>query len=95
VTRADGSVVRAMCAEGRARLVAQHLAQVLRMTSTALSRAGLGSFHRGVIDTDGGTTFVLSDVDLILTATLDRDVDVNAALAEVGRLPRALGLERS
>jgi tetratricopeptide (TPR) repeat protein len=86
VTRPDGALVRTTCADERATLVSQHMKQVLGMSSTTLARAGLGSLRRGIIDTDSGTTLVVSDVGLVFTATLDLGVDVGAALLEVERV---------
>jgi tetratricopeptide (TPR) repeat protein len=92
VARTDGTLVHApRTTEERARAIVQHVTQAGRIASVALSRAGLASLRHAVIDSDGGATFVLSDGGLILTATEDGDVDLDAGLANVTRLSRALG----
>jgi tetratricopeptide (TPR) repeat protein len=92
VARTDGALVHvAQISEERAKAIAQHLAQVVRIASATLSRAGLGPLRHAVIESDSGATFLLSEGRLILTATEDCGVDPAAGLANVGRLSRAIG----
>jgi tetratricopeptide (TPR) repeat protein len=92
VARSDGALVHVVqISEERAKAIAQHLAQVVRIASATLSHAGLAPLRHGVIESDSGATFVLNEGRLILTATEDCGVDPSAGLANVGRLSRALG----
>jgi tetratricopeptide (TPR) repeat protein len=92
VARTDGTLVHApRMNEERARAIVQHVTQAVRIASVTLSRAGLAPLCHAVIDSNGGATFVLSDGGLILTATEDGEVDLDAGLANVTRLSRALG----
>jgi tetratricopeptide (TPR) repeat protein len=86
LTRTDGTVLFVRSDEERGSHVAQHLTKVYRMASAALSRAGLGPLRRGAIATESGTTFILSDGDTVLSATLEGQVEIGAGLAQVGRL---------
>ena len=93
VARTDGTLVQApQMNEERAKAVAQHLTQVVRIASATLSRSGLAPLRHAVIDSDSGAMFVLSDGGLILTATEDRGVDLGTGLADVKRLSRSLGV---
>lgn len=91
MTRTDGSLVFVGAKGERGSQLAQHQIQVYRMASAALSRAGLGGLRRGAIDTGSHMIFLLSDPDLVLSATLDGTVDIGAGLAQVGRLWTELG----
>jgi len=86
MTRTDGTLIFARADEERGSQLAQHLIQVYRMASATLSRAGLGTLRRGAIDSGTHMTFLVSDANLILSATLDGNVEVGAGLAQVGRL---------
>jgi tetratricopeptide (TPR) repeat protein len=94
VARADGTVVRAGVDVDDERLtpLAQHLTQVQRMASATLGRAGFGPLHHGVIETGTGTTFLLSESDLFLSATLSDSNEIGAGLAAVGALWTTLGI---
>jgi tetratricopeptide (TPR) repeat protein len=91
VTRLDGVIVYSKIDEERAGQVAQHLIQVYRMASATLARAGFGIPRRSVIDTGSQMTFVLSDTDHLLSATLDGNVEIGAGLAQTGRLWTEIG----
>lgn len=92
VARTDGALVHvAQISEERGKAIAQHLAQVVRIASATLSRAGLSPLRHAVIDSDGGATFLLTEGSLILTATEDCGADLGAGLANVGRLSTTLG----
>jgi len=95
VTRADGGLLRsgADIDDERAKSLAQHLTQVQRMASATLGRAGLGPLRHAVIETGAGTTFLLHERDLFLSATLGEAVEIGAGLATVGALWATLGLE--
>ena len=94
VTRTDGTLVRAWLDvdDERTKPLAQHLTQVQRMASATLERAGLGPLDHGVIETGAGTTFLLSEGDLLLSATLGESVEIGAGLATVGALWTTLGI---
>ncbi len=91
MTRTDGTVVFVRADGERRSQLAQHQIQVYRMASATLSRAGLGTLRRAAIDTGSHMTFLLSDRDVVLSATLDGTVEVGAGLAQVGRLWTELG----
>ena len=96
VTRADGTLVRTVSVEPeRAQALAEHLTRVRRMASATLGRAGLGQLRHAVIETGAGTTFLLGEGDLFLSATLGEAVEIGAGLAEVGALGVALGIKPS
>lgn len=91
--RADGSLVLTRTEEDRGRQLAQHVMQVYRTASATLSRAGLGSLRSAAIDTGSLMTFLLTDADLIYSATMDGKVDVAAGLARIRRLRTDLGVK--
>jgi tetratricopeptide (TPR) repeat protein len=93
VTRADGSVVRARVDDERAQALAHHMAQVHRMASATLARAGLGPLRRGVVETGGGMTLLVSDAGLILSATVDGQLEIGAGLIRIGELGTKLGIK--
>jgi tetratricopeptide (TPR) repeat protein len=93
VTRADGSVVRAQVDDERARSLAHHMAQVHRMASATLARAGLGPLRRGVVKAGAGMTLLVSDVGLILSATVDGQLEIGAGLIRIGELGTKLGIK--
>jgi len=93
MTRTDGTLVFARTDAERGNQLAQHLTQVYRMASATLSRAGLGALRRGAIDSGSHMTFLVSDANLILSATLDGNVEVGAGLAQVGRLWTEIGVK--
>ena len=95
VTRTDGSVVRARVDDERAQSLAHHMAQVHRTASATLARAGLGPLRRGVVETGGGMTLLLSDAGLILSATVDGHVEIGAGLIQIGQLGTKLGIRAS
>jgi tetratricopeptide (TPR) repeat protein len=88
VARADGTVVRAGADvdDERMKPLAQHLTQVQRMASATLGRAGLGPLHHGVIETGTGTTFLVSESEVFLSATLSDSIEIGTGLAAVGAL---------
>jgi tetratricopeptide (TPR) repeat protein len=93
VARADGTVVRAGADvdDDRVKPLALHLTQVQRMASATLGRSGLGPLDHGVIETGTGTTFLLRESDLFLSATLTESIEIGAGLAAVGALWATLG----
>ena len=95
LTRADGSVVQARVDGARAQALAHHLAQVHRMVSATLARAGLGPLRRGVVETRGEMTLFVSDAGLILSATVDGHVAIAAGLIQLGALGTQLGMKTS
>ena len=95
LTRADGSVVQAPVDDTRAQALAYHLAQVHRMVSATLARAGLGPLRRGVVETPGEMTLFVSDAGLILSASVDGDVGIAPGLIQIGALGTKLGMKTS
>jgi len=94
VTRSDGTLARAgidVEAE-RATLLAAHQTQVLRMATATLKRAGIGAMAHGLIETEGGTTLLVHEADMYLSAVLDGAADARAVLADVGALWAAVGI---
>src|SRR5262249_45166086 len=89
VIRTDGHVVLTRAQADRGRELAQHLMQVYRAASATLSRAGLGSLRDAAIDTGTYMTLLVKDEDLLVSATLDGDLEGTAALAQVARLKSA------
>ena len=93
VARVDGTLVLARADAERAGQIARHLVQVYRMASATLSRAGLGGLRRSVIDTGSHMTFVLSDADHVLSATLEGGVETSAGFARAARLWTEIGVK--
>jgi tetratricopeptide (TPR) repeat protein len=91
--RTDGKLVLTRTEEDRGRQLAQHVMQVYRTASATLSRAGLGSLRCAAIDTGSFMTFLLTDADLVYSATLDGKVDVAAGFARIRRLRTDLGIK--
>jgi tetratricopeptide (TPR) repeat protein len=89
--RTDGTTLLARADGERGGQLSQHAIQVFRMASAAVSRAGLGSLRRGAVDTGSHTTFLLSDADLVFSATLDGHVGTGEGFAHMGRLKSELG----
>jgi tetratricopeptide (TPR) repeat protein len=92
MTRPDGGVVRAGVDDERAQSLAHHMAQVHRMASATLARAGLGPLRRGVVETGAGMTLLVSDGGLILSATVDGQIEIGAGLIRIGELGTKLGI---
>ena len=95
LTRTDGSVVRARVDDMHAQALAHHLAQVHRIVSATLARAGLGPLRRGVVETQGEMTLFVSDAGLILSATVDGHVAIAPGLVQIGALGTKLGMKTS
>jgi tetratricopeptide (TPR) repeat protein len=66
--------------------LAEHLVRVAGMASAALGRAKLGAMRRGAMQSNSGTTFILSDARLILAVTLPPDSDPVTAFREAEAL---------
>jgi len=90
VMRTDGHVVLTRTQADRGRQLAQHLMQVYRAASVTLARAGLGPLRGAAIDTGSYLTFLVKDDDLLISATLDGDVEMTAGFAQVARLETVL-----
>lgn len=86
LARLDGTVVFAQCDEGRAPILAQHVIQVVRIASATLTRAGLGALRRGAIEGAQASTFLQTDVGLVLALTLPSSTSVADGWSELGRL---------
>jgi hypothetical protein len=89
--RLDGTTLLVRADGERRTHLAQHAIQVVRMASAAAARAGLGSVQRGAIDTGSHTTFLSSDADVVVSATLDGRVESSEGFAHLGRLKSELG----
>ena len=90
VVRSDGTALPVRADGNRGGQLAQHAIQVVRMASATMSRAGLGTLQRGAIDTGSHTTFLLSDRDLIVSATFPDTVELDEGVARVARLESEL-----
>jgi tetratricopeptide (TPR) repeat protein len=86
LARADGSVVLAQCDADRKDQLASHITQVCRIASTTLARAGLGAVRRGAIEGVSETTYLQTDVGLVLAVALPNSVAPSAGIAELERL---------
>jgi len=93
MARADGVVVLAQGGQERQGQLAPHITQVSRIASTTLARAGLGALRRGVIESVSETTYLQTDVGLVLAITLPNSVAPGAGLAELARLWTELARE--
>jgi tetratricopeptide (TPR) repeat protein len=92
--RCDGTLVRAGIdvEDERASMLAAHQTQVLRMATAALKRAGVGALEHGVIESAVGTTLLVREGDVCLSALLDDTADARAALADVSALWATVGI---
>ena len=79
-------MVFAQCDEGKEPVLAQHVIQVVRIASATLGRAGLGHLRRAVIEGAQASTFLQTDIDLVLALTLPSGTSVADGLSELGRL---------
>ena len=86
LARLDGTVVFAQCDEGREPVLAQHVIQVVRIASATLARAGLGALRRGVIEGAQASTYLQTDVGLVLALTLPSGTSVADGWSALGRL---------
>lgn len=86
LARLDGTVVFAQCDEGREPVLAQHVIQVVRIASATLARAGLGALRRGVIEGAQASTYLQTDVGLVLALTLPSGTSIADGWSALGRL---------
>ena len=86
LARLDGTVIFAQCDEGREPVLAQHVIQVVRIASETLARAGLGALRRGVIEGAQASTYLQTDVGLVLALTLPSGTSVADGWSAVARL---------
>jgi tetratricopeptide (TPR) repeat protein len=91
--RTDGKLLVARTGEERGSQLAEHLMQVHRTVSFALSLAGLGSLKHAAIETGSCTTFILKDADLVFSATLDGVVDIGTGFARIELVRDDLGVK--
>ena len=86
LARLDGTVVFAQCDEGQNPVLAQHMIQVVRIASATLARAGLGALRRGVIEGAQASTYLQTDVGLVLALTLPSGTSIADGWSALGRL---------
>jgi len=86
LARLDGTVVFAQCDEGQRPVLAQHVIQVVRIASATLARAGLGALRRGVIEGAQASTYLQTDVGLVLALTLPSGTSIADGWSALGRL---------
>jgi tetratricopeptide (TPR) repeat protein len=86
LARLDGTVVFAQSDEARASILAQHVIQVVRIASATLTRAGLGALRRGVLEGTQASTYLQTDVGLVLALTLPAGTSVADGWSALGRL---------
>jgi hypothetical protein len=86
LTRDDGSVLLSEVDADRARLVAAHAMQTLRLASTTLARCGLGALRRSVIEFVTEATFTRGEDGLTLSVTLPRGGEVGAGTLAIDNL---------
>jgi tetratricopeptide (TPR) repeat protein len=86
LARLDGTVVFAQCEEGREEPLVQHVLQVVRIASATLTRAGLGALRSGVIEGAQATTYLQTDVGLVLALTLPSGTPLADGWGALGRL---------
>lgn len=86
LARLDGTVVFAQCDEGREPVLAHHVIQVVRIASATLARAGLGALRRGVIEGAQASTYLQTDVGLVLALTLPSGTSIADGWSALGRL---------
>jgi len=89
LARLDGTVIFAQCDEGREPVLAQHVIEVVRIASEALARAGLGALRRGVIEGAQASTYLQTDVGLVLALTLPSGTSVADGWSAVEHLSAA------
>jgi tetratricopeptide (TPR) repeat protein len=94
VTQSDGTLVRAGTdvEDERAKPLAAHQTQVLRMATAILKRAGVGALEHAAIETTAGTTLLVREGDMYLSAMVDEAIDASAALTGVGSLWATVGI---
>ena len=86
LARLDGSVVFAQCDEDQKPVLAQHVTQVVRIASATLARAGLGALRRGIIEGAQASTYLQTDVGLVLALTLPSGTSIADGWSALGRL---------
>jgi tetratricopeptide (TPR) repeat protein len=86
LARLDGTVIFAQCGEGRESVLVQHVVQVVRIASATLTRAGLGALRHGVIEGAKASTYLQTDVGLVLALTLPSGAPIADGLSELERL---------
>ena len=86
LARLDGTVVFAQCDEDQKPVLAQHVVQVVRIASATLARAGLGALRRGVIEGAQASTYLQTDVGLVLALTLPSGTSISDGWSALGRL---------
>ena len=86
LARLDGTVVFAQCDEGRKPVLARHVVQVVHIASATLARAGLGTLRRGVIEGPQASTYLQTDVGLVLALTLPSGTSMADGWSALGRL---------
>jgi tetratricopeptide (TPR) repeat protein len=86
LARLDGTVVFAQCDEDQEPVLAQHVVQVVRIASATLARAGLGALRRGVIEGAQASTYLQTDVGLVLALTLPSGTSIADGWSALGRL---------
>ena len=86
LARLDGTVVFAQCDEEQKPVLAQHVIQVVRIASATLARAGLGALRRGVIEGAQASTYLQTDVGLVLALTLPSGTSIADGWSALGRL---------
>ena len=72
--------------KGREPVLAQHVIQVVRIASATLRRAGLGRLRRAVIEGAQASTYLQTDIGLVLALTLPSGTSVADGLGELGLL---------
>ena len=79
-------MVFAQCDEDQKPVLAQHVVQVVRIASATLARAGLGALRRGVIEGAQASTYLQTDVGLVLALTLPSGTSIADGWSALGRL---------
>ena len=79
-------MIFAQCDEGQEPVLAQHVIQVVRIASATLARAGLGALRRGVIEGAQASTYLQTDVGLVLALTLPSGTSVADGWSALARL---------
>jgi tetratricopeptide (TPR) repeat protein len=86
LAQADGAVVFSHAPASLRDDLATHAARALRIAAAVLSRAGLGSLRRAVIERAGETTFLHADSGLILSLSFDPGAELGPRMALGDRL---------